>query len=332
MTHPRRRSAFSLVELLVVVAIIGLLVGIIIATLGGASEQARTTVCVSRLKNLGAGLQAYLSEHDNRLPQVWLAGAPGSPNSPAEIVQPAAGASAMIGGLFAGTYGDLPFYGFDEIGPARRPLNPYLGVRDAPAEPVPPGDPEEHDDEKFQVPSVLDPSDTGLQDLEVEQLMGVEEARHAMERRYELLGSSYVLNDRILSDDVTPGAPEVSTLIPQEFSADGTLINDGRMPVIADPSRTILAGDGGIYNYDKRKDLQQHWHFGRESRASQGLDNAALKAYVETNILFTDNHVGSRIRVYKPDFSDPEVLKKMNTTQDYTFLPNPDWRLTPPTP
>lgn len=331
MTQPRRRSAFSLVELLVVVAIIGLLVGIIIATLGGASEQARTTVCVSRLKNLGAGLQAFLSEHDNRLPQVWLGGSPGNPTSPAEIVRPSAGASAMIGGLFAGTFGDLPFYGINEIGPARRPLNPYLGVRDAPAEPPPVGAPERHDDDKFQVPAVLDPSDSGLSDPEIDQLLGAQ-AAHATERRYELLGSSYVLNDRTLTDDVTPGAPEVSTLIPQEFSADGTLLNDGRMPVVADPSRTILAGDGAIYNYDKRKDLQQHWHFGRESRASQGLGNAALKAYVESNILFTDNHVGSRIRVYKPDFADPEVLKKMNTTQDYTFLPNPDWRLTPPTP
>ncbi len=329
MTQRRPRHGFTLVELLVVVSIIALLVGVLIATLGGASEQAKATVCASRLKGIGTALQSFLNDHDNRLPQVWLAGDP--PASPAQVSSPIRGESTMVGALFAGTFGDLPAYGIDEVGPARRPLNPYLGVVNVPDEPLPVGAPKAHGDAKFQVEAVLDPADAGLDDPDIAPLL---DDPDALERRYELLGASYVLNEFVLSDDPSPDAAEVSTLIPQEFGEDGRQINDGRMPSIAEPGRTVLAGDGPIHNYNKRKNLKQHWHFGRESRAASRAADPLVepKGYVESTMLFTDLHVTARIKVREPFYGDPDRVKKMNSTPEYTFLPNPDWALTPPPP
>lgn len=54
-----RVRAFSLIELLVVVAIIGLLTSILLPSLGRAREDARRTVCLANLKQLGASLFAY---------------------------------------------------------------------------------------------------------------------------------------------------------------------------------------------------------------------------------------------------------------------------------
>lgn len=60
----RRRGAFTLVELLVVIAIIGLLIAILVPTLTGARRQAQGVVCEAHLRQLMAGMQLYVTEHD----------------------------------------------------------------------------------------------------------------------------------------------------------------------------------------------------------------------------------------------------------------------------
>ena len=59
------KRAFTLVELLVVIGIIGILSGILLSSFSGSSESARAVVCLSNLRNLAVAWQggsAYSSE------------------------------------------------------------------------------------------------------------------------------------------------------------------------------------------------------------------------------------------------------------------------------
>ena len=53
------RQGFSLVELLVVVAIIAILAGVLMATFGGGTASARSARCLSNMKNLASAAQTY---------------------------------------------------------------------------------------------------------------------------------------------------------------------------------------------------------------------------------------------------------------------------------
>jgi len=54
-----RRQAFSLLELLVVSAIIALLISILLPSLTKARDQSRLTICMSHLRQLGTGIVSY---------------------------------------------------------------------------------------------------------------------------------------------------------------------------------------------------------------------------------------------------------------------------------
>jgi prepilin-type N-terminal cleavage/methylation domain-containing protein len=61
-----RRSAFTIIELLVVVSIIALLIGILLPAIGRARDQAKLTVSLSNLKNLATAHAAYGAEWNDR--------------------------------------------------------------------------------------------------------------------------------------------------------------------------------------------------------------------------------------------------------------------------
>jgi prepilin-type processing-associated H-X9-DG protein/prepilin-type N-terminal cleavage/methylation domain-containing protein len=62
------KKAFSLVELLVVIGIITILIGLLLPALSVAREQAKTTQCLSNLRQLGQAAFAYTSENNGSFP------------------------------------------------------------------------------------------------------------------------------------------------------------------------------------------------------------------------------------------------------------------------
>lgn len=64
------RKAFSLIELLVVVAVISMLVALLLPSLGKARDQARRTRCAANLHQLSTAMYTYWTEWNGRVPCV----------------------------------------------------------------------------------------------------------------------------------------------------------------------------------------------------------------------------------------------------------------------
>lgn len=73
LSVPRRR-AFTLIELLTVIAIIGILAAILIPVIGRARESAKGARCISNLRQVGVALHAYADENRGFLPPVAFTG------------------------------------------------------------------------------------------------------------------------------------------------------------------------------------------------------------------------------------------------------------------
>jgi len=81
-----RRSAFTLIELMITLSVIALLIAIMMPTLGLARDSARQLLCAGNLKQLALAGHTYATDHDQQLPP----GAPGSTYAPALFYLPAA--------------------------------------------------------------------------------------------------------------------------------------------------------------------------------------------------------------------------------------------------
>ncbi len=242
-----RARGFTLIELLVVIALIGVLVSLLLPALGSARFNARVLSCTSRLKHLGVGVELYLHDYERTLPQATGPGFDGE--------------ETIVGALFGGKKGQLPFFGIDRIGAERRPLNAY--VLDVPV-------PSDDLDIVYEVEAFRSPIDAGAT---ATGIPGFEEAGSM----YDLVGSSYTLNDHAL--DLNPVGDDWSTLIPPE---------GGRMPAqIVDPTRIALLATHTLYNYDDGADRGMDWF-------SAG---AARDRTTHANMLFLDLHAASAVSV-----------------------------------
>ncbi|MEL7473458.1 MAG: type II secretion system protein [Planctomycetota bacterium] len=239
------RRGFTLIELLVVIAIVSLLVGILLPALGNARINAQTTVCGARLAQLDVALNLYFFDHDRTLPQVVVPLGPGN--------------ESVVGALFGGKKGQLPFLGIDEYGAERRPLNRYLNTGPPPP---PDAEPGVFEVEAFRSPADRGAGNTGVPGFEFTDSM------------YDLVGASYTLNDH--APDTNPFGDDVPTLVPPQ---------GGRMPPVSNPSLTWVLGSHPIYNDDDGADREMRWYgAGRGDRP-------------RANLLFLDGHVDLSVPV-----------------------------------
>ena len=66
--RPPENEAFTLVELLVVIAVIGILAGILLPALARAKSRGNSAYCLNNLRQFGLALQMYAGDHDDALP------------------------------------------------------------------------------------------------------------------------------------------------------------------------------------------------------------------------------------------------------------------------
>lgn len=64
---------FSLIELIVVVAIIAVLASLLLSGIKTVRYSARQMVCGSNLRQIGMGFTAYATDYEQRMPYVWYA-------------------------------------------------------------------------------------------------------------------------------------------------------------------------------------------------------------------------------------------------------------------
>ncbi len=242
------RKGFTLIELLVVISIIALLISILLPSLSGAKLAAQGIVCGSRLNQIGIALGLYENDFPNQLPQ--KAGP-----------IPGGGGDAIIGALFAGKKGQLPFYGINEIGASGRPLNAYLTDFVVPDDSV--------QGANMELVAFESPADKGAWNTGVP--IGGFESTSSM---YDLIGNSYTLNDH--APDANPFGEDIRTLVPP---------SGGKKPNVIDTTSVVVVGSHPIYNFDDGYDHEMEW-YGRKPR-QDGI----------ANMLFLDYHVEVSVKI-----------------------------------
>ncbi|MSR18419.1 MAG: type II secretion system protein [Phycisphaerales bacterium] len=87
--------AFTLVELLIVISIVALLSSMMMPAFKSARENARRVTCMSNMRQIGIGINLYVSERDDRLPASYF-GLPGDECKPQEMMAASTGLMTFI--------------------------------------------------------------------------------------------------------------------------------------------------------------------------------------------------------------------------------------------
>ncbi len=100
----RCRNAFTLVELLCVIAILALLANLIFPSLQNARNKALSIACSSNMRQIGVAVLLAAGDNDGRYPMIE-----GEPNGPNSTYPPGSGAVSLLTAL-------QPYGGRDQHG------------------------------------------------------------------------------------------------------------------------------------------------------------------------------------------------------------------------
>jgi prepilin-type N-terminal cleavage/methylation domain-containing protein/prepilin-type processing-associated H-X9-DG protein len=117
----RRRNAFTLVELLVVIGIIALLISILLPALNRARGQAKQAACLSNMRQIGAAMIMFANEHRQHFPlagEIW----PNGSGHPADATPAELGDPSMLNYSYMRDLGTV-----QRVLPLPIALEPYLG-------------------------------------------------------------------------------------------------------------------------------------------------------------------------------------------------------------
>ncbi|AHF91754.1 N-terminal cleavage protein [Opitutaceae bacterium TAV5] len=129
-TCPRPR-AFTLIELLTVIAIIGILAAIIIPVVGKVRETARKTRCLSATRQIGIAFLAYAGDHKDALPVQTASSVNTDPQSWVYQISPYTNGYAVF------ACSEYRAKKGDPIPTAHRLYNGFVSRKQIPANPAP---------------------------------------------------------------------------------------------------------------------------------------------------------------------------------------------------
>jgi len=109
-----KNKYFTLLELLIVIAIIGILVTILLPSLQKARDKAELAICMSNFAQQSIGIEGYLKDHDNRYPS--------------HVIHNGMDLRAAWGGI---TPLNSDRAAYSSYGYEKRVLNPYMNVPDS---------------------------------------------------------------------------------------------------------------------------------------------------------------------------------------------------------
>ena len=64
------KRAFTVVELIVVLAILAIVIGLCVPVFSGMIARGKSAKCLANLRQIGIGLNLYLADHDQRMPDL----------------------------------------------------------------------------------------------------------------------------------------------------------------------------------------------------------------------------------------------------------------------
>lgn len=111
-----RRTGFTLIDVLVSLAVIGLLIGILLPSFAMVRESARRVMCASNLRQVGIGLHMYAQDSSELLPPSVFLPQSWRPGTSANTVTQARPELMDTVRTSAGEFGDRPWGQWDGLG------------------------------------------------------------------------------------------------------------------------------------------------------------------------------------------------------------------------